>query len=264
MLSYNSLGSMGHLGNQMFQYACLVATADRHGVSATCPQSSKFTHYHTSKSRIADCFELGYAEDDYGGPTYLFREDGFLYDSKINDLSLEGKHVDLLGYFQSDKYFNDKEDLIRKQYTFKEDIIKSSKNLGVDPTDKVAIHFRRGDYLGLQDTHPVPDKLYYSEAMSHFPDSEFLIFSDDIEWCIRCDLFYGGKDRGFHFSRGKQYEDLCLMSQCKGHIIANSSYSWWGSWLSENSEKTVAPKKWFGPKGPPEWQDVYRDGWVVI
>ena len=56
--------------------------------------------------------------------------------------------------------------------------------------------------------------------------------------------------------------DLCVMSWCNAHIIANSSFSWWGAWLGGG--KTIAPKNWFGPKGPQDWNDVYCNGWEVL
>jgi hypothetical protein len=100
--------------------------------------------------------------------------------------------------------------------------------------------------------------------MSMFPDKEFLIFSDDIKWCENADIFFGGSSKGFHFSKNDQMVDMCLMSRCTGgHIIANSTFSWWGAWLAK-SEKVVAPKNWFGEKGHKDWQDIYCDGWIVI
>lgn len=254
MISFNNLGRYGKLGNQMFQYATLMNVADKLGVSCCAPVSNAFS--------IGGCFSLGSVEDKVSeNVSNVFMEKGFWYQDSVFELD-PSVDSDIIGYFQSEKYFSRIEDLIRKEFVFKDEVLKSTKNVGAE--DKVALHIRRGDYMYLTDVHPVQDKDYYLEAMSHFPDSQFLIFSDDINWCRNADLFRGGEENGFHFAEGNQYQDLYSMSKCRGHIIANSSYSWWGSWLSENSEKTIAPKDWFGPKGPIEWQDVYCDGWVVI
>ena len=84
---------------------------------------------------------------------------------------------------------------------------------------------------------------YYEEALSHFDeDRNVVIFSDDPEWCKEQSLFES--DRFLVAEGNINYVDLCLMSLCKAHIIANSSFSWWGAWLAK-SEKVIAPSKWF-------------------
>ena len=62
-----------------------------------------------------------------------------------------------------------------------------------------------------------------------------------------------------------KYIDMCLMTLCNYHIIANSSFSWWGAWLS-NSKKTIAPSRWFGsaPSAPKNWSDIYCKDWIII
>jgi hypothetical protein len=239
----------------MFQYATLLSIANRKGAKCTAPLSG---------TQIFECFDLKGCNNGLGESlTYLYREADFSYSDSIN--SLERDHnTDLIGYFQSDKYFSDYDALLREEFFFRPEVVESADKMGLDPENKVAIHVRMGDYLSLQDTHPTLDKLYYRSAMERFLADDFLVFSDDINWCRTSDMFFGEEKNGYYFSEGNAYEDLYLMSKCKGHIIANSSFSWWGSWLSERSEKTVAPKKWFGPKGPSNWQDVYREGWEVI
>ena len=65
-----------------------------------------------------------------------------------------------------------------------------------------------------------------------------------------------------YFSEGNDhFVDMCMMSLCDGHIIANSSFSWWGAWIGQG--KTVAPKKWFGSEGPKNWSDVYCKDWII-
>jgi len=57
---------------------------------------------------------------------------------------------------------------------------------------------------------------------------------------------------------------MAMMSRCNHHIIANSSFSWWGAWLSRNNGVVIAPKNWFGPKGPSDWQDIYCEQWRIL
>jgi hypothetical protein len=165
------------------------------------------------------------------------------------------------GYFQSEKYFD--KSLVRSFLEPKQDIrqkliYKYSKDL-----DKsVSIHVRRGDYLSIQDYHPVQTKEYYIKAISEFSsDSIFFVFSDDISWCkdnlseINCRCIEGQND----------YEDMFLMSMCKHNIIANSSFSWWGAWLNNNPDKKViAPKNWFGPSCPHNTKDLLPEIWMKL
>lgn len=132
-------------------------------------------------------------------------------------------------YLQDPAYFDKYRDEIRQLF----------KPVST-PIDMVAIHVRRGDYVGNSFYVNLFDIGYYERAMLEFPDSDFLIFSDDIEWCKNQSLF-----AGCEFSEGKsELEDMDLISSCKGIIMANSSFSWWASYLS--NAKVIAPKEWYG------------------
>jgi len=121
--------------------------------------------------------------------------------------------------------------------------------------DKVAIHVRRGDYVD----HPFYVDLtktdYYQKAMAEFPGSKFLVFSDDIPWCKEQKIF-----KDCEFSEGfTEIEDMDRMSACKGVIIANSSFSWWGAYLSSGA--IIAPLAWYTDgvertKCPKEWKRI--------
>ena len=126
-----------------------------------------------------------------------------------------------------------------------------------------SIHFRRTDYLQYSDAHPVPSYEYYAEAIEKFDSYDLgFVFSDDIEWCMNLDLLNTGK---FIFSNNSNYEDMYLMSQCKGHILANSSFSWWGAWLNDDPNKEITvPKVWFGPKLSNDTKDLIPSDWNVI
>ncbi len=244
MISFSALGRYGKLGNQMFQYAALVALSKDLGVDCCAPLSG---------SEVFRCFDLKEAEDKTPEKVeQVYREMDFSYKAGMADLIGTKYDTDIVGYFQSEKYFAHHKDLIKREFTFRE-----------VPEGMVSIHIRRGDYLDLSDTHPVQNKEYYRRAMEMFPDREFLIFSDDIGWCESADMFFGGNKNGYYFSKNDQFTDLYLMSKCTGgHIIANRSFCWWGAWLGGG--ETVAPKQWFGKKGPQNWSDVYCEGWKVV
>ena len=144
-------------------------------------------------------------------------------------------------YLQDEKYFKDYDK--EKMSIFRQ---------GVVNIDNVAIHVRRGDYVNNPFYVDLMKTDYYERAMELFPDEDFLVFSDDIEWCKRQDIF-----KGCEFSEGhNELEDMTLMSGCRGVIIANSSFSWWAGYLCRG--KVVAPKSWH-PDGvertvcPKEW-----------
>jgi hypothetical protein len=173
-----------------------------------------------------------------------------------------------MGYFQTEKYFEHCSDLIRGFFKFNSETIKKAKNnFPSFPKDVefVSIHLRRGDYVGLQQFHPIMDSDYYFEAMNEFMEGNycFLIFSDDIAYCK--ELF--GKQENIVYIEGNNPEiDMCMMSICHHNVIANSSFSWWGAWLNTNpNKKVVAPKKWFGPayKKIHDTKDLYPKSWVI-
>ena len=165
-------------------------------------------------------------------------------------------NVDLVGYFQTEKYFKHIEDEIRKDFTFSKEITEMCKELYNEVIDgeSISLHIRRGDYT-VNPNHPTQTVEYYDKALSNF-DSKIpvFVFSDDPSWCHEQKLF---SDDRFMISDGNTTEfDLCLMSLCTYHIIANSSFSWWGAWLAK-SQKIIAPKNWFAAEcGNKSIQDV--------
>lgn len=130
-------------------------------------------------------------------------------------------------YVQSDEYFRDYEYEIKNLY-----------GAGIVPINQVAIHVRRGDYVGNPFYVNLMETPYYRDAMALFPDEEFLVFSDDIEWCKKQPIF-----KHCDFSEGDEITDFNRMAGCKGIIMANSSFSWWASYLSNG--KVIAPKEWY-------------------
>ena len=140
--------------------------------------------------------------------------------------SREGKIPDI--YVQDEKYF--------KKYKGE---IKTWFGQDIGWVDQVSIHVRRGDYVNNPFYVDLSKSDYYERAMKFFPDADFLVFSDDIEWCKRQDVF-----EGCEFSEGlSDLDDFNLMASCNGHIIANSSYSWWAAYLGNG--KVIAPRAWY-------------------
>jgi len=158
-----------------------------------------------------------------GGTANLMFKEAYLYAQMRNGIIPDV-------YVQDEDYF--------KEYAGE---IKMLFGQGIGKLDQVAIHIRRGDYVNNPFYVDLMETGYYERAMGEFPDADFLVFSDNIEWCKMQEIF-----DGCEFSEGKNdIEDLNLMASCTGHIIANSSYSWWGAYLSPHGGRVIAPKEWY-------------------
>lgn len=111
-----------------------------------------------------------------------------------------------------------------------------------------SVHVRRGDKLICEENYIHLDEQYYKKAMAKIPyGTKFLIFSDDIDFCKN---LFTKKNRFLNIEfldqKNKDFIDLELMSKCEHNIIANSTFSWWGAFLNQNSNKiVVSPKLWF-------------------
>lgn len=243
MITFNTLGRSGQLGNQMFQYALLLGVSSKTGLPITFTGSTKRNSY------LFDFFDLqNYKIEEYnwtGSNTYSERT--FEFDKEVYSVKT---NTNFFGYFQSEKYFQHCENVVRREFSFKSDTkdvaINYLKTIN-EPT--VAVHVRRGDYLNFPTIHPqqsVTD--YYLKAMIECfgSDYTFIFVSDDIGWCKNTFSNINGINTKF-FHHGIT-ADMCLMGLCDHNIISNSTYSWWGSWLGYKEGKTIiAPDTWFGP-----------------
>jgi len=182
-----------------------------------------------------------------------------------------GSQVYLQGYFQSERYFQPIQPIIRQEFSFKEEIIKEVKTYGKYLTTQrsVAIHIRRGDYKNEEAlrVHGIVPISYYQQAIAFLEQNvsnpQYFIFSDDINWVKEKLPLENATIVSGHYSK-THFEDLYLMSQCQHNIIANSSFSWWGAWLNTNPGKIViAPKQWFN-EGPKDTQDLFPASWITL
>ncbi|GAG52969.1 unnamed protein product, partial [marine sediment metagenome] len=188
---------------------------------------------------------------------FLQRENIFYKEKKRfkfdpNVLKLKG-NIYLNGSWQSEKYFKDIRETIIKEFTVKTKPNKANTAIleKIKNVNSVAIHIRRKDYLTNPKTkkyHGFCSLQYYQKAIQEIRNRinspRFFIFSDDISWAKE-NLEVKNAVYVDNNPPGKGYEDIRLMKNCKHFITANSSFSWWGAWLSENKEKIVlVPKKW--------------------
>jgi len=278
-ISYNRLGSNGRLGNQMFQYAGLRGIAANRGYDWLIPRPDS---YGDSNYGLFDCFKMGSVEEKNFGKLnapsiatgqFHFSQDFF---DRCPD------NTNLHDYFTTEKYFANIKDVIRKDFTFKKEILEPCKEIVDELENPIFMHVRRGDYVVNPSAHPMCPISYYEKALELFDEnSPVLVFSDSIEWCKEQEFFQGDRFMLSEYDEkysqtadtllGRQntlipYFDLCMMTLCNGGIIANSTMSWWGAWLMENkTQPIVAPKPWFGTHyNDYNMNDLLPDGWVEV
>ncbi len=286
---------IGGLGNQMFQYAVGRALSLKCNTSLQLDISG-FSNYSLHQGfelqRIFNCkTEIAneVAVRDILGWQYSsvirrvvlrpsmapLRRKGFVvepyfhYWTEINNLT---KDCYLSGYWQSEKYFGDVIAKIREDFIFKLPMENQNAELAkqINDVDAVSLHVRRGDYAKnprTTATHGLCSLDYYQAAIRHITKRVerpyFFVFSDDIAWAER-NLKINFPHQYVDHNQGKDsHNDMRLMSLCKHHIIANSSFSWWGAWLNPDVNKiVVAPKHWFANQT--DVRDLLPQGWVRL
>ena len=269
MIGFNALGRMGRLANQMFQYASLKGIAKKVGADIVIPYYKDAVDDgigNKLRTELFDSFDLrvnvGLLNN---GHAPVVQERFFHFDEELFTLCPD--HVSLQGYFQTEKYFKHVEAEIREDFTFKDEILKPCKEMISSVENPLALHVRRTDYIVNSENHFNLPLEYYESALQHFEnDRNVIIFSDDPEWCKSQKLF--SDDRFMVSENTDNRVDLCLMSLCDDFIIANSSFSWWGAWLSSNkNKKVIAPVQWFGKTGytkDHDTKDLIPDDWTRI
>ena len=176
----------------------------------------------------------------------------------------------IYGNFESEKYFPNMEKILQKELVIKTPPSKENQNMieELKSCTSVCLHIRRGDYLNPRwKMLQICNFEYYKRAMdeikSRVPDCVFYIFSntnEDIEW-IKQNYKFNYEVKYVELNN-PDYEELRLMSQCKHFILSNSSFSWWGSYLSSSEEKIIiAPDKWILDESD---EGIYRDSFIKI
>lgn len=263
MIGFNALGQLGRLGNQMFQYASLKGIATNRGYDICIPQSknqNEWTdHQLNSIFKMSTLNSLSYQYIDPNRP--IINEKSFSFDGDLFNNCPDW--VTLQGFFQSESYFKHIRDLLLIDFQFHDDILKTAKDVISNWNRPISLHIRRTDYI-TNPNHTVLSIEYYEKSLNMFDKNrDVIIFSDDPEWCFNQPLF---SDDRFIISRDNDMSlDLCLMTLCSDHIIANSSFSWWGAWLS-NGEKVIAPSGWFKGSNNEhlDTKDLIPENWMVI
>ena len=283
----------GGLGNLMFQYAAGRRLALARGTGLLLdlsplddPRVETKRHYELGaypiRATIAsaaereavaarrDSLAARIARRACGGRRGAATERHFHFDPEVLELP-DG--ACLQGYWQSERYFADVADDVRRELTLER--LASGRNAEmlerIDACHAVSVHVRRGDYVTApraHATHGVCSLDYYRRASRHVAervaDPVFFVFSDDPDW-VRAHLRLDGETVLVdHNAPDAGCEDLRLMSRCRHHVIANSTFSWWGAWLDPRADKiVVAPERWF-QNGERDTRDLLPASWVRL
>jgi len=259
---YITVDLQGGLGNQMFQMATAYAYAQKYGKSLVFDHSVKVISPDAGvprKSYFDTMFQQTGNADVKSLFWNVYQESEFPY----HEIPYLYGNVQLKGYFQTAKYFNE----------FRSEILKffQNENKAVGPTlittsfPTVSLHIRRTDYITSSDLHTNQGMNYYVAAVKalKIPKLQIRVFSDDLKWCQQ-NLPAYFPEHELLYMTGSDEEDLWNMSLCDHHILANSSFSWWGSYLdTKQTAITVAPKIWFNDSKM-NWQDIYCEKWIVL
>jgi hypothetical protein len=257
MIGFNYLGKMGRLCNQMFQYAALKGIAVNNEYDYCIPPSSGDDEW--TEHQLFRCFDLNVNVGIIRNS--IIKEGDFGFNQELFNSCPD--NVSLSGFFQTEKYFSSIKKEVKKDFKFKPYIFEACKDAISTIKNPLSIHIRRTDFI-TNINHSCLSMEYYEEALKNFDSKrEVIIFSDDPQWCSEQKLFES--DRFYVSTDQDSYHDLCLMTLCEDHIIANSTYSWWGAWLAENN-KVIAPKDWFGESNNKNLNtdDIIPDRWVKI
>ncbi len=284
----------GGLGNQLFQYAAARSLADRlgcelaldlRGLAENADRPYQLDRYHVRAS-IADdtmlqrlpsarasrraqwCSNLSQAWPWlFSFPAFWPRS--FAFDSRFAQIR---RPVFLIGYWQSEKYFAWNRPRLMQDISLRKALVRDRPLLEkIQGSTSVALHIRRGDYVSNANAaafHGLCDLRYYVAAVqllrARLRDPEVFVFSDDSQWA-REHLALGlptyfvessGEDSGM--------QDMELMRHCKHHVLANSSFSWWGAWRCENpQQQVIAPRQWFKDTGV-DTSDVIPSRWQLL
>lgn len=287
----------GGLGNQLFQVSTSISYGLKHKKKAvflnqeylTIPpigtNASKSTPRKTYWNSFLSSLKRRYVRDELPAMMTLKEKQFHYYD--IGPPIYENRM--LVGYFQSYKYFEENKDLL--YYIYGIDRNKEVVKNKFDPTNAIhfenciSIHFRIGDYINLQDFHPILDEQYYNNALKTLLKIDESFFTDIAIKDMKILYFYEEKDKDMvdikinvlkkqfpnnEFiaidNRLDDWEQLLVMSLCKYNIIANSTFSWWAAYFNTNPDRKICyPSLWFGElKQHLVTTDLFLPEWIKI
>lgn len=293
MAEYISCDLKGGLGNQLFQLFSVLGFAFKHGRIPIFPYSKELgrgnntrrnTYWHTLLENLHSYttdYSNSLVNTDMLLRFPLLNEPAFHY---IDFASyIPSNSVTLTGYYQSHHYFKDVEQRIFKEIDLsnKQTLVRNQYDNLINHGNKkvISMHFRIGDYINIQSHHPLMEIDYYKDAMKHILSNEDVSNCVLLYFCQPSDIHMAdimicliqAQFIDLHIVRAdnihSDWEEMILMSCCDHHIIANSTFSWWGAYLNQTTQDKIVcyPSKWFGPAlSRNNTKDLCPDTWVKI
>jgi hypothetical protein len=261
-----SCNLMGGLGNQLFEAAHTLSQGWKHNREVVfIPRSWTPGQGRGAENYINNVFRNLKFVDNLEGFTRV-TEGPFEY-SEVNPVE-ENTVFD--GYFQSTKNWFGFDDQIREIFQPSQEVIDElrSKYPQLNQPKTLSIHVRRGEYLQFPEIHPTISVEYIQEALKIIGEysTVFLFTEDESRWPGSRDFVMNN----FSFpnvvfpNEDQDWKELYLMGLCENHIISNSTFSWWATFLNKNkNKKIVCPSRWFGPRGP-KADDIYESYWNLV
>lgn len=259
----------GGLGNQLFQYT-FSKYCERLSGKASVLQIDFFDYVKSVSEATQREFKLSKFRTDYVSVKGQLVCSRMIKESEFKGVERQADNTFYSGYWQDKRFFEDNSEEIGKSLQLKEEYITedvAAQAVELEKNNTMAIHFRRGDYLtdNNKKIYTSLELNYYKRAIelikeNSCEDIKGYIFTDDTEYVSEIMDELGSINLKLMPMR-EDYEDLYLMSCAKHHIIANSSFSWWGAALSERDGLTVAPARWYLDRPSP---NLYLYNWLAI
>lgn len=262
----------GGLGNQLFQIACAYAYSRITNGKLEIPHIKSIKNRQVYWDTLLRKVKRYLVTDLDTSQMEIFTETNALMYKNIGLLSSKGKN--LVGYFQTSKYFyndeikNEIKELFRPEQEFIDQV--SSKYGYILNQDSVrdrvvVVHSRRTDYLSLGSYYNILDSNYYKKAISIMTERVnnpiFLLCGDDNKFWenIKNDI-----SSQYIILEENVILTFTLLQQFNNFIMANSTFIWWCVWLSKDSKNVIAPSRWFGSSGPSQYSDIYESSWILL
>lgn len=252
----------GQLGNQMFQIATAYAYALDHHLQLYVPSLSKQTKWGVPVNRET-MFRRVCGKDYPYWPRAAYHEPRFGYEPLPSCVNRQ-----IIGFFQSEKYFahHRREILDLFAYDQKDiDLVQERYPQLVTEPHLVGVQLRSYLREDVSESHPTYGREYFRQAMSQFPpECLFVVVSDRIELAKR--ILSDLPHRMLFVEKQSYYHDMLVLSLCQDFVLTNSTFGWWGAWLSEAPNKRViTPSPWFGPAyAELDTKDIVPESWEII
>ena len=256
----------GGLGNQMFQYCFYMSIKNNYRNEEVLADLSHYNQKNSWTYNLQNIFDIKIPTAKSTDLKKLTRyssnqlfkkiKNRFFQkkDSEFQEINPKGfdfkvfkqfKDTHFNGHWMNEMYFTEIEESVKSSFEFPD--FESKKNIEtyeiIKKTSSVGIHLRRGDYI--KNNHLLLDETYYINSINKIKeitnsDLVFFIFSDDINYCKHIFNEVGKKNKIIYVNHNHgddSFRDMQLMSKCDHNILANSTFSWWASWLNKNPNK---------------------------